>query len=277
MISRYYTGLSDVNLAKDVIAKQPDLYIQNFEVIDTAVLDDTVAGANVLTFTGYTFTVDGYVSTSANNLLLVDDDGEVCTCLIDDNDATTITFDEATLLKENDGTTAASLTNGATYNVAILTPSDTSEYGRFIGYTEGMELALTEEYMQFFYNIPRKKKFQDLMSRNGTVSGGTVNFDNEDVFSAVFNSDTYGSQTGQWSHGIGSDPDTNKYYRFTFVGPDRSGRDVIIRIRKLQLSLNGNLFSKAESGHFMLPFTGDVLSDEFYPDIADMMQVIRKD
>ena len=63
----------------------------------------------------------------------------------------------------------------------------------------------------------------------------------------------------------------------TFVSEDREGRSTVVIVRKTQLALNGNMMSQAESGHMMIPFTAEILSDEFYPDTADMMQIIRAD
>lgn len=277
-VKTYFSGLADINLAKDVIAKKPELFIQKYEYIGSGVYANTTTGTSTLTpATSPAWTIDELISSVALNLLIVDDNGKACQGKVSDNTATAITFDESAMLLEEDGVTAGTFTAGRTYNFYVLSPSADNTYGPFFGYTEGEELNLTEEYMQFKYGMPRKKKFQDLAERNGQIIGGTVNFDNEDILATVLNADAYGKQTGQFSYGIGSDPNTNNYYRLTFVGEDREGRVVCVIVRKTQIGMNGNMFQKSEAGYFMLSFTADILADGFYPDDVDMIQVIRVD
>jgi len=274
----YYTGIGDVNVNKDVIAKSPDMHIQFYEFIGTATLTATTVNAHVLTVVGSTtFTVDDLISTSAKNLVLVDDNDVVAQCKIDDNDATTVTFDEATLLLDSDGSTTASLTISTVYDVYFLTPSNQFTVGPFFGLTEGLELNVTDELMQYNYSIPQKRLFQDLKARVGELVGGSVDIMNEDVFDTIMGSSNYGSQTSQWSKGVGSDPDLDRFYRITLLGEDRTSRQYQIILRKCQISVQGSLLGSAESGHKMAGFKFDVLSDGFYPDTDDMIQVIRAD
>ena len=74
---------------------------------------------------------------------------------------------------------------------------------------------------------------------------------------------------------IGSDPDVNKFYRMTFVTTDRNSRTNYTICRKCQFESTGDVFGAAESGHKMMNFTIDVNADGFYPDDADMIQIIR--
>jgi hypothetical protein len=273
----YFKDLTDVALAQDVIAKQPDLYIAKYELVSSGVYSEVTTVGKLTPATSPVLTVDSLKSTVFANLFLVDDDGEVCRVKVLSNTATDLSFTHADCLKEKDGTTAANLTVAATYQFYVLSPSAENAEGRFFGYTEGAELTISEEYMKFKYGIPKQTKFQDLLERAIQINGGTVNFSNEDVLSTVMNSDAYGLQTGKFSQGIGSDPDTSKYYRLAFVGNDRNGRELKIIARRVQISLNGNLFNKGESGHYMIPFSAEVLSESFYPDSADMMQIERAD
>ena len=277
MALSYFSSLQDVALSQDMIAKNPDLHIQKFEFIGSGVLDLTVPATATLTpATSPSWTIDEFNSTGISNLYVVDDNSKVAAALVDDTIATAITFDATATLLEEDGTTAASFTDTNTYDFYVLTPS-TSANGPFFGYVEGAELTLTDEFMEFKYSRPRKLIRQDLLERAGEISGGNVNFDNEDILRTIFNSDTYGDQTGKFSHGVGSDPDTNKFYKLIFKGTDVNGRAITYVVRKAQFSLNGNLFSNSESGHFMIPFSAKILSDNFYPDDADMMQFTRVD
>jgi len=274
----YFNGVGDVNINKDVIAKSPDMHIQFYEFIGTGQLTSVTAGLNVLTFTGAAFTVDTFISTLAKNLVVRDDNNLAAQVKIDDNDATTVTFDQANLLLDSDGSTVASLTLNDNYDVYILTPSNDFTVGPFFGLTEGIELNLTDELMQFMYSIPQKKLFQDLKGRVGEIVGGTVNgITNEDVLSTLLGSDQFGSQTGQFSQGVGSDPDLDKFFRTTLLGEDRTSRQYQIIARKTQISVQGALLGSAESGHTLSSFKFDILAGSFYPDASDMLQIIRAD
>lgn len=280
MAKTYFTGLNDENLAKDVIAKTPDVYIQKYEYVGTGVYAIETGGISTLTpATSPAWTVDEFISTVAKNLIVYDDNNKAASALISDNDATSITFDETACLLDEDESTAVTLTAGNTYNFYVLTPSSVTgqTYGPFWGYTEGVELNISDTFMKFKYSTPKKLKFKDLEEREGTIAGGHVNFENTDIIEDIFGAVTYGLQTGQYSYGVGSDPDTDRFYRLTFVGEDRTGRTIRVIVRKTQFESTGNFFQKAESGHFMAPFNADIVSDGFYPDDADMLQVVRVD
>ncbi len=280
MAKTYYSGLNDVNLAKDVIAKTPDLYIQKYEYIGTGVYAIETGGISTLTpATSPSWTVDEFNSTVAKNLIVYDDNSKAASGLIVDNDATSVTFDETALLLDEDVSTAATLTAGSTYNMYVLTPSSVTgqTYGPFWGYTEGVELNINDTFMKFKYSIPKKMKFKDLEEREGTITGGHINFENTDIIEDLFGAVEYGDQSGQYSYGIGSDPDTDRFYRLTFVGTDRNNRALKVIVRKSQFEITGNFWQKAESGYFMAAFNTDITSDGFYPDDVDMIQVIRAD
>lgn len=276
MAKTYFTNLADIDLAKDAVAKTPDVYIQYYEYIGSGVYANASSGTSTLTpATSPAWSAGEMNSTVAKNLLVVDDNSVVAAAKVTSTGPTYVEFDETACLLESDATTAASFTVGSTYDFYVLTPSNTNAYGPFFGFCEGMELSITDDMMQYKYSRPRQLKFQDLNERTGQITGGHVNVDNEDVISSVFGSATYGSQTNQYAHGIGSNPDTDKFYRLTFDTDDRNGRDLLVIVRKVQLALNGNLWSNSESGHYMVPFTANIVADGFYPNTADMIQIIR--
>lgn len=278
MSKTYFTNLADVDLAKEAMAKSGDWYIQFYEYVGTGVYALTTAGTSTLTpATSPSWDVDEFNSTVARNLLIVDDNNVVASAKIDDNDATSITFDETDALLESDGLTAATFTPASTYNFYVLTPSNINLYGPFFGYAESIELSLTDEMMQFKYGVPKKLKFQDLMERTGQITGGHVNVANTDIVDTFFGADNYGSQTSQFAKGIGSEPDTNRFYRLVNVSTDRNSRAMTTIVRKGQFAMNGNIIGASESGHKMYNFNFDILSDEFYPATADMLQLIRAD
>ena len=280
MALSYYSGINDVDIAKEVIAKTPDLYMQKREYFGTGVLAIETGGTSTLTpATSPNWSADEFNSTVADNLLIIDDNNVVATGKIVDTDTGSITFDETALVLESDGATAPTLTAGNTYSFKIYTPSSTAgnTRGPFFGLVEGAELNINDSFMKFKYSVPKRMLFKDLEEREGQITGGQVNFTNEDVLQTIFGATAYGSQTGQTSYAIGHNPDTDLFYRGTFIGEDRSNRVWQVRTRDIQFEVTGNVFGKAESGHFMAPFVIDILGDTFYPVDADMLQIVRVD
>lgn len=281
MALSYYTGLSDPNISKDVIAKTPDLYIQKREYSGTGeyALITTTGVSRLTPATSPGWTVDEFNSTVANNLLILDDNNVVAYGKVVDTTADYIEFDETALLLESDNVTAPTLTAGTNYSFRIYSPSSTAgnTYGPFFGLVEGAELNITDTFMKFKYSIPKQLLFKDLEEREAQIVGGHVNFTNTDVAKTILGAVEYGSQTNQSSLAVGSNPDTDLYYRPTFVGKDRDNRQWILRMRETQFEITGNQFGKAESGHFMAPFTADLIADTFYPTNADLFQMVRAD
>ena len=276
-IKEYYVSNGDVKLAQDAVAKDTEMHIQEFIFLGTAVLDNTVPATATLTMTGVAFVVDELISTLATNLYIKDDNTLVCATVVDSNDALTVTFDSTTALQENDEATAGTFTDTNTYDVYILTPSNINAVGPFFGFTEGLALNISDELMEFIYNTPGKKIFTDLKMRTATIEGGNIDVSNKDVLQTIMGADEYGSQTGQYALGIGSDPDFNRYYKVTMLTTDRKNRPLQIIANKTQPSITGAINEKAESGHSKASFKFEILADGFYPDNADMIRIKRAD
>jgi hypothetical protein len=280
MALSYYTGLSDVDIAKEVIAKTPDMYIQKREYFGEGVLAIETGGTSTLTpATSPAWSSNEFDSTVAENLAVIDDNGVVAVGKVTSTAATAITFDETALTLESDGVTAPTFTIGNTYQFKVYSPSSTAgnTRGPFFGLVEGAEFNITDTFMKFKYSIPKQMLFKDLEEREAQITGGQVNFTGTDVAKSIFGAVEYGSQTGQTSLAIGSNPDTDLFYRITFIGEDRSNRVWQVRTRDVQFEINGNMFGKAESGHFMAPFTIDLIADAFYPTNANLVQLVRTD
>jgi hypothetical protein len=279
-LDRFYTGLSDVDLAKDAIAEKPDIYIQKFEYIGTGVYAVDTTGTSTLTpAVAPSWVADDYISTVALNLIVYDDNNKAASGMVADNDTTSITFDETAMTLDEDGSTAPTFTAGNTYNFYVLTPSSITgnTYGPFFGYTEGAELNINDTYMKFKYSTPKALKFKDLEERECQITGIHINFVNEDVMEAFTGGVNFGSQTGQYSKGIGHNPAESNFYRITFIGDDRNGRSTIVICRKCQFEMTGNIYQNAESGHYAAPFTADLTADGFYPVTSDLIQIIHSD
>lgn len=280
MAFSYFDSLSDVDLAKEMVAKGPDMYMQKREFGGSGTyLSGTGSNGGIEIATNPSWTTDEFASTVADNLLFLDDNNKVATGKIDSNSSDTIFFDPTSFVLEEDGTTAPTVTDGNTYQIKIYSPSSIAgaTYGPFFGYLEGAELVITDTFMKFKYNTPKKLIRKDLEEREGQITGGQANYVQEDVIKTLFGGVQYGSQTGQYSIAIGSDPNTDLFYRPTFVTQDVNNRNFILRVREVQFEVTGNTLSKAESGHYMVPFTADILSDNFYPDDSNMIQIIRAD
>jgi hypothetical protein len=282
MALSYYTGLNDVDINREVLAKRPELYIQKREFGDTGsyAIETTGGGTSSLTpTTSQSWTVNEFASTVADNLLVVDGNNVVATGKVTGNDEDSIYFDESALVLESDGTTPATLVAGTSYSFRVYSPSSTAgnTYGPFFGLVEGTELAINDTFMDFKYNRPRKLLFRDLEEREASLTGGHVNFTGTDVAKTMFGMVEYGSQTGQTSLALGSEPDTDVYYRPTLIGEDRNNRVWVTRMREVQFSITGNILQTAESGHYMAPFDAKLLADGFYPVNADLMQMVRTD
>ena len=250
MASTYFTSLTDINLAKEVLAKMPDLYIQKREYGGTGTyLSDTGGAGGIEVSTDPSWTTNEYASTVADNILFLDDNNKVATGKITGNSNDTIFFDPTACVLEEDGTTAPTVTTATEYQFRVYSPSSVAgaTEGPFFGYVEGAELAITDTFMKFKYSKPKQMKFKDLEEREGQITGGNVNFTNEDVIKTMFGAVQYGSQVGQYSYAVGSNPDTDLFYRLTFNGEDRTNRVVKIRLREVQFEITGNIFQSAEA------------------------------
>ena len=86
MAKSYYTSLSDINLAKEVIAKMPDLYIQKREYGGSGTyLSDTGGAGGIEVASDPSWTTDEFASTVADNILFLDDNNKVATGKITGN------------------------------------------------------------------------------------------------------------------------------------------------------------------------------------------------
>jgi len=270
-IKTWYDGLQDgAALKNDCMASNPDIYIS--EVIYEGDAVYTLA-TTLFTIAGASYTVDELISTSALNFSVIDDNTVVGSGKITDNDTGTVTVPTMTL--DSDETTTPTLQDGLTYKIRIMTPS-ANLYGQFLGYVEGQELNIEDEYITFQYGIPKKTKFKDLMERKATMAGGTVNIANVDVLATIFNSEEYGlNDATQSAIGIGSTPDENKTYRVVFDGEDRQQNRLAIICSTVEFSSSGNILGGSEAGYKMVNFSGDILSDGFYPEGVDLIRIKR--
>jgi hypothetical protein len=280
-IQSFFTSPADVNLAKDVLTRQTDAYIQRKIYAGSGVYANTTAGTSTLTpATSPVWTISELVSTVAKNVFIVDNNGKVAAAKIAANTATALTFDETACLLEEDEATAATFTPGSTYNFYVFTPCSVAGqlYGPFFGYGEGLEPNIEDDVITFKYGFPRKSKFSDLRERTGTLSGGHVNFIKKDIAKVLFDAEDFGdNSTGKSSVAIGSGSSctAKPEYRLTLVGSDRACKTTAIIFRQLTFRAAGSFLSESADGYSMANFEAQILSDSFYPAGADMVQIKR--
>ena len=87
----FYLGDYDCTMAQDIIANDPDVYIEKYEYVGQGVYAIETGGTSTLTpSTSPGWTVDDHISTLNRNLTVMDDNGVVATALIADNDADSV-------------------------------------------------------------------------------------------------------------------------------------------------------------------------------------------
>lgn len=276
-IKNFFDGLGDSTLESTAALKSPDLYIQ--EEIYSGKMTYASAGQTFTVLTGTPFTIDELISAGVQNILVKDDNGLVASTIITDNTASSVTIVATNLLLENDEATSATLTDATVYDVRILTPGTSAQpYGKFLGYVEGLDLQISDEYAKFKYpDAPKKLIFKDIIERTVQLTGGSVNLAKKDILQTIFNSSEYGDNTGgAFNLGIGSNPIT-KTFRLWAVGTTRIGNPLIWKLRRCQFESTGSVLGSSESGHKMVNWMVDCLADPFYPDSADYLQIIGTD
>lgn len=281
MADNFYTGVGDNNAVLDRVIKSGDMYVQKFEYIsvNNATLDISTPAVATLTLNDdNTFVADEFNSTAAYNLLIVDDNNKVAKakivdCALSSTDYV-ITFDSTACILEEDELTPATFTNGGTYQIEILTGDNTNEYGKFWGFINGNSLENGENYAEYKYGIPQTLKFKDLIERTFSLSGGTLEVANEDVFKALMNSVSYGSQSGKWKQAVGFNPAARSYYRLAIVGSDGNNRIFKTVFRKGQFMVSGAI-DYYSTDYKVIPYSFTLFSDGFYPQDADAFTVER--
>lgn len=275
----FYPSKTSNNLTQDAVIKQGDIYLQKYEYeSDTnATLDLTTATAAVLTINDtVSWSDDLYNSTMAYNLLVIDDNGVVGKYKIDDTAESggdwTLTFDSTAGILESDGTTTPSLTDEGTYQIKVLTPSDVSAVGDFLGYAVDINFTADMEKVEFEYGVPASVKYTDVIRVSSMIEGSISQIANEDVLKAIYNATEYGASADKVALAIGSNTGAFSRYRVTIATQDRSGTDMYIKVINGEFKPTGGL-SMSELDYKKLPFEIKAFSDNFYPENADMVLI----
>jgi hypothetical protein len=247
----FYTSTSDTDLNDELLAGCAELYIQKREFNGTAVFNAVGTDTDELQLVGTSgASNDAYNSTVANNLYIEDDNGALAVGKVIDTiggtGETVVVFDSASMTLVSDGTTAPTLTDGATFNVKVLSGSSTNQFGDYFGYTDdSLEFDNTPETEPLeICNIDGQLEEKDevVTKANVLLTGATFNVPNSDVISKIMNASLYGlnNATNKEYHG-GFSPDISGRYEITAKTKDRAGSILAIQIFEVQLLLNGAL------------------------------------
>lgn len=262
----FFNGPYNTQLAQEVIANDPDIYILKWHYAGSGVYAQTSIGTSTLTpAVSPAWTPDDWISTSAYNLFGVDDNEKAWKTLITDNIATAVTFDETAAVLCEDETTAPTFTSGQTYDFYVLTPCNERAYGYFWGHMKTGELNIANEYKKYLSRDPQELIYKNILSKMLELTIGYVHTANEDL-QDLCGMDTYGSQTAQAQYGIGAAETADNFYQIIYLGKDNNNKNVQLTFWKVQFDLTGNLFNKGDSGHREYPLHGDILANQIIED-----------
>ena len=221
----FYPTKNSTALVGDQIIQDVDVYIRKYEYIGSGVASIVVNDITLTPATSPAWTVDGLISTLANNLVVVADGSVVLEGLVEDNAATSLTFDATAMVDVSDGSAGAAtdFTAASTYDFYVLTPSAVSTYGDYFGWCGEITVNSEEEYAEFKQGVPRVLKNQCLLERSINITGTNFNPANEDVMATIFNMTERGLQTGQAEYQSGFDPGARENFRLTLVGQTGCG------------------------------------------------------
>lgn len=253
----FYSSKQDSALVNDFLLQSPDLFISKIEYEGPAVY---TTATQLFTVASATWTIDAFISTVGVNIEVVDDNGKLAYGKVTDNTATTVTIVAADLDLDTDGTTAPTLSNGATYQIRIMTPSSVYAYGDFFGYVGDLSFNNEQESAEFKYGIPRELIREDLLENMATLSGTVFSMQNTDVIKSVFGMGLFGLQTGQVSLASGSDSFSNSFYRVALLSTDVNSKAVTWLLHKVKMKPAGEI-NLSDEGYKGIPFECKVFVD----------------
>lgn len=238
----FYQNTSDTNLDKDLLLKQPDIFIMKHEWEGSGTFTLSTAGNDSFAPTvNPSWTTNAYVSTVGLNIMIVDDNNKLAVGKVISNTSNTVTFQAADMTLISDGTTAPTLTAGGTYTVRILTGSSKYAYGDFMGYSSEITIATESQIAEFKYSIPRQLIRQDLLENVEALNFKLFNVNNSDIIKAVFGMGVYGSQTGQTELHRGTASFNTSKYQLTLNVQDVNNKTTLYQFFRTQLKNNGEI------------------------------------
>lgn len=268
----FYASKNSSSLATDQVLQDVYVYLQKFEYIGSGVASISTDDITLTPSTSPSWTVDEWISTVADNVVVVADGSKVLEGPVSDNDATSLTFDATTMKDYSDGSAgdATDFTDTNTYDFYLLTASDIYKFGDYFGWTSEVTINSEEEFAEFKQGVPRQLKNQCLLERSLNVTGSNFNPANDDVASAIFNMTLRGDQTGQTEYQSGFNPAGRPKYRMTLVGASgcgAEGSEISFQFYQGKIRQEGGV-SLSEEGFKSLGWSyvaeGDALRPEAY-------------
>lgn len=243
----FYTAESDSTLQDNFIVKDADVYIMKVEAEGTGVESEASNDITLTPATSPAWSSNAYQSTVGKNLVVTADSSGLFFGPVKSNSTTALVFDATTMTDVSDGTAGAATDwgVGTTYSFRIYTADSTYAWGAYFGHCRDISVAFTEDRLEFEKGIPKESIVEDLLKFQVDVNG--TNFTpNKDVFRAVLNGVSYGSQTSQNETHFGFAPAVRSYYMVTLIGQNRSGKEMMWQFFKGQFRINGELNLSAE-------------------------------
>jgi len=266
----FFGTRSDPQGAKDLLLKQPDIFIQRQNYSGAGVAAIATNDVTLTPATSPAWTIDEHKSVAGYNMIVQANNGEVFEGPVKSNAATAVTFDATAMKSLKDGTVGAAtdFTVATLYYFYILQPHATYQHGDWFGYAREIEVMAEEETAEFVYGIPEQSIREDLLRMKYSVKGKNFDVMNEDVFAAVFNSAQKGSQTSQWEQHLGFSPASRKWYRITMIGQNVNDKECMIQFWLGQFKLEGALALSGRE-HKGLGFVVNVKQDSLHVGTQD--------
>jgi hypothetical protein len=270
----WYSGRNVSQLADDTVLKDGYIHVSDVEWEGTSLLDDAVPATATFTITG-TFADDLYNSTSLPNLEFKDDDGDVCSVVIDDSDGTakTVTFDSTAALKVKDGITAANVTDATSYQIKILTPNSVADAwaayaGQYIGDTTDKTFENQNEEARLEVGTPLF-----LRAKGDTKIAYVYNFTYYQVINTEMNKSGYRGVDFGENDGVafGVNRPVAGRKRLYIIGEDTAGNVSMRVLLYGELNVTGEGGGNGEYKNYTCTF--ELFPDPLYPEDGNMFTI----
>lgn len=243
----FYTTEADSTLQNNFVLNDVDVFVMKVEYEGTGVESESVNDVTLTPATAPSWTSNAYQSTVGKNILVTADSSKLGFGKIKSNSTTAVVFDCTNITFVADGTTGANTdwATGTTYSFRIYTADSNYAWGAYFGHCRDVSLSLKEDIIEFKKGVPMESLIEATKERMYEVSG--TNFTaNADVYRAVWNGSSYGSQTGQNETHFGFKPPTRSFYMLTMLGQNVAGKDMLWQCFKGQFRINGDYNLSAE-------------------------------
>lgn len=258
---RYYSGLSDPQITKDILFRSFDGYISLYEYEGTGVYSAAAGTGKFTPATSPTWVVDTYKSTQKKNLFFIDDNGKLAYVKTLSNTANDISFTIANALLFSDGVTAPALTATNTYTLYVLTPSNDNVYGNYMGYTKLKEFNPGIEVVSLLTKNPEIQVRTDISGVKPILKGEFQNIGTPHL-QYVDQLATFGSQVGQTALYTGSGIQVSQFWEIYLVGKNVQNKLQYIHAWRSNVLPDG-AFNLGEKNYKVLGFDAKLVINPY--------------